>query len=172
MSVFGEQKCPGCGLSISFIVDDERILRIPSQEEEDKRDKEILSWDFEKGRPAEESPLRKLARDLWVWLNTHTHGKSEGPTSPPEVIVVGSGPPKRSAAEILLHPAEPHFTPVTEPSIDLRSVCPRTGNIRDGDLKYAGSCGGYQCAHHTCTGASCSHCGGTGRCPEKAAGKK
>jgi len=51
-------------------------------------------------------------------------------------------------------------------------VLGRTGTIRDGDLKYAGSCGGWQCTHHTCTGASCSHCGGTGRCPEKAAVKK
>jgi hypothetical protein len=102
----------------------------------EKESEEILDrW------ASKESPvhIRKLVRDLWVWLNTHTYGKSKGPTEPPT---------------------------------DIRSVCPRTGNIRDGDLKYAGSCGGYQCTHHTCTGASCTHCGGTGRCPEKAAGKK
>ena len=112
MSIFAFHKCPGCGLELEFIVDNGMILRIPSQEEEDKRRKEILSWDFEKGRPAEESPPRTLVGDLINWFKKHTHGKSEGPTSPPEVIVVGSGPPKRSAVEILMHPAEPHFIPV------------------------------------------------------------
>jgi hypothetical protein len=166
MSIYGEHKCPECGLAMSFMVDNGMILRIPSQEEEDKCRREILAYDFEvpvRGVPEKESPpgttaklekesekildrwaskegsFRKLTRDLWVWLNTHTHGKSEVPTEPPT---------------------------------DIRSECPRTGNIRDGDLKYAGTCGGYQCTHHTCAGASCSHCGGTGRCPEKAAGKK
>ena len=28
------------------------------------------------------------------------------------------------------------------------------------------SCGGYNCTNHTCMGASCAHCKGTGRCPE------
>jgi len=161
MSIYGKHKCPGCGLAMSFMVDNGMILRIPSQEEEDKCRREIMAYDFgvpEKESPpgttaklekeseeildrwaSKESPLCTLAGDLINWFKKHTHGKSEGPTEPPTA---------------------------------LRSECPRTGNIRDGDLKYAGSCGGYQCTHHTCTGASCTHCGGTGRCPEKAAGKK
>jgi hypothetical protein len=172
MSIYDEHKCPGCGLAMSFIVDNGMILRIPSQEEEDKRRKEILAWDFDvpaRGVPEKESPpgttaklekeseaildrwapkegpFRKLARDLWAWLNTHT---------------------RLASLRALLAPE------VTEPPTDFRSVCPRTGKVRDGDLKYAGSCGGWQCTHHTCTGASCSHCGGTGRCPEKVAEKK
>ena len=106
----------------------------------EKESEEILDrW------ASKESSFRKLARDLWAWLNTHT---------------------RLASLRALLAPE------VTEPPTDFRSVCPRTGKVRDGDLKYAGSCGGWQCTHHTCTGASCTHCGGTGRCPEKSAAKK
>jgi hypothetical protein len=74
----------------------------------DKESEKILkSWDDKRSR------FVKLAMDLYDWLNKHTHGTHAGPTQPPpEVIVVSSGPPARSAADILLHPSEPHFVPV------------------------------------------------------------
>ena len=133
MSIYAEHKCPGCGMELSFIVDNGMILRVPSKEEDDAQRRRVMSWDFERGRP--EKGCTSVFRDLWAWLIGKTPGRPTSPT-------------------------------------DFRSVCPRTGKIRDGDLKYAGTCGGYQCTHHTCAGASCSHCGGTGRCPEKAVGKK
>ena len=215
MSIYGEHKCPECGLAMSFMVDNGMILRIPSQEEEDKCRREILAYDFEvpvRGVPEKESPpgttaklekesekildrwaskessFRKLTRDLWVWLNTHTHGKEMMKKERKSSFIQG-GLSDRTAAEIrdkinLTYTYPTNHLP--DPTIDALSLetcflaakdlerveCPRTGNIRDGDLKYAGTCGGYQCTHHTCAGASCSHCGGTGRCPEKAAGKK
>jgi len=122
MSIFGEHKCPGCGLAMSFIVDNGMILRIPSQEEEDKRRKEFLSWDFDvpvRGVPEKESPpgttakleketekilkgwpseqksrLVGLLKDLWVWFNTHTNGPSGESTKPPAVRS-DSAPTKR-----------------------------------------------------------------------------
>jgi hypothetical protein len=84
MSIYAEHKCPGCGMELSFIVDNGMILRIPSQEEDEKRRKECLSFDFGEG--------------ISCW-------------PPPQIVVVGKGP-ERSAAQILLHPSEPNFLPV------------------------------------------------------------
>jgi len=159
MSIVATHKCPGCGLAQDFIVDNGMILRIPSQKEEDERRRAVLSW-----KSDIETHRERMAR-----VSKETEEILKGWPSEQKYQLIGL---LRDLWAWLT--GHTNVTPggPTEPPTDLRSVCPRTGKVRDGDLKYAGSCGGWQCTHHTCTGASCSHCGGTGRCPEKVAEKK
>jgi hypothetical protein len=42
--MFAFHKCPKCNHEMEFLVDNGMILRVPSQEEEDKRNREIRSW--------------------------------------------------------------------------------------------------------------------------------